>query len=135
MIDSRIAMAMSYSRRITDLKVDLEAAPAKAPDGGAAVAVSGRIDPSRLGWMQAADGRKRITLELAILCLDDGGLILGEQRQPLVLTLTPEVYEKAVKGGIKYGLTVPVTSRPHQVRVVVYDPAVDLLGTGIWRLR
>jgi hypothetical protein len=85
--------------------------------------------------MQAADGRKRITLELAILCLDDGGLILGEQRQPLVLTLTPEVYEKAVKGGIKYGLTVPVTSRPHQVRVVVYDPAVDLLGTGIWRLR
>jgi hypothetical protein len=135
MIDSRITMAMSYSRRITDLKVDLEAAPAKTPDGGAAVAVSGRIDPSRLGWMQAADGRRRITLELAILCLDDGGLILGEHRQPLVLTLTPEVYEKAVKGGIKYGVTVPVTSRPREVRVVVYDPAVDLVGSDSRRLR
>jgi hypothetical protein len=128
-------MAMSHSQRITDLKVDLEAALVTTPEGRSAVTVSGKIEPSRLGWMEAADGRRRITLELAILCLDNRAMILGEHRGPLTLTVAPEVYEKAVKGGIKYGVTVPVTSRPHEVRVVVYDPAVDLVGSDMRRLR
>jgi len=135
MTETRMASAMSHTQRITDLKVSLKVGPARTEKGGSAVAVSGTIDSTRLGWMQAADGRRRITLELAILCLNDRGLLVGEHRQPLVLTMTAEAFDKAMKSGINYGLTVPVTSPPREVRVVVYDPAVDLVGTEIWRLR
>jgi VWFA-related protein len=135
MTDARLTMAMAYAQPIADLKVSLKVSPARTPEGGAAIAVSGTIDPARLGWMQAPDGRRRIALELAILCMNDRGLLVGEHRQPLVLTMTPEVYEKAAKSGINYGLTVPVSTPPREVKAVVYDAAVDLIGTSIWRLR
>ena len=49
--------------------------------------------------------------------------------------MTPEVYEKAAKSGIHYGLTLPVSSPPHEVKAVAYDAAVDLIGASTWRVR
>ena len=61
MTDTRMTMAMSHTQPIADLKMSLKVSPARTTEGGAAVAVSGTIDPARLGWMQAPDGRRRIT--------------------------------------------------------------------------
>jgi hypothetical protein len=49
--------------------------------------------------MVSDDGRHRVTLELAILCVDSRGLLVGEHRQPLVVTISKADYEKALASG------------------------------------
>jgi VWFA-related protein len=129
MTEMRIDTAAALPQTIPDIKITLTTAPGQAADGGRAVIASGTIDTARLGWMQSADGRRRITLELAILCIQEDGLLVGEHRQPLVLTMSHEAYEKALKSGLNYSVPVPVTSTPRQVKVIVYDPANDLVGS------
>jgi len=118
---------------LTDVRVGVTVSTAKGADGVLASRVSGGIETKRLGWMVADDGRYRVTLELAVLCSDSRGLLIGEHRQPLMLTISKADYEKSLSSGLTYNLSIPVSQRPSAVKVIVYDPGKDLLGSASWR--
>jgi VWFA-related protein len=129
MTDMRILTAASIAHDISDIRIGVKASLGRGPGGGRTAEVSGRIDATRLGWMQSPDGRHRVTLELMIGCVDSRRLLVGEHRQPLVLTVTTEAYEKALAAGINYAVSVPLTGTPRDIKVIVYDPALDLVGS------
>ena len=136
MTEMRMATAASYTQNISDLKVSVKTNVARDSEGQQVVQVSGEIDAKRLAWAtSAADGRRSARLELAVLCLDERGLLVGEHRQPLAIALSPDAAEKAMASGLNYAVAVPVTSLPRHVKVIVYEPVYDLLGSEMVRLR
>ena len=136
MTDMRMATAASYTQNIRDLKVSVKTSVGRGDDGRQTVDVSGDIAATRLAWSESAvDGRQRVALEIAVLCLDERGLLVGEYRQPLIITLSKDAAEKARASGLNYAVSVPITSLPRNVKVIVYEPAYDLLGSEMVRLR
>jgi hypothetical protein len=133
MADSRILTAAAVDERLTDIRVSANVATSRQDDGRWTTNVSGRIDAKRLGWMSSTDGRYQVSLELAIVCIDSKGLLVGEHRQPLVITIGSDAYKKALESGLNYALPVTAARLPSEVKVIVYDPARDLLGSEIYR--
>jgi VWFA-related protein len=129
MTDMRILTAASIAHDIRDIRIDVKASLGRGPDNGRIAEVSGRIDATRLGWMQSDDGRYQVSLELMIGCVDGRGLLAGEHRQPLVVTVTKEAYEKALASGLNFNVTISLTGTPRDIKVIVYDPAIDLIGS------
>lgn len=132
MTDMRILTAAAVAERLTDVRVSVNVSTAKDAEGQWASAVSGRIDAKRLGW-KVSDGRYQVTLELVIGAVDSKGLLVGEHRQPLVVTVGKEMYDKALTSGLSYSVSVLVTRLPSEVKVIVYDPTRDLLGSETYR--
>jgi hypothetical protein len=65
--------------------------------------------------------------------LDSRGLLVGEHRQPLVVTISKDDYEKSLASSLNYTLSIPVRRLPGEVKVIVYDPSRDLPGSASWR--
>ena len=53
----------------------------------------------------------------------------------MTLSLDEEHHRRALKDGIPYTATVPITSVAAHVKVLVYDRATDLLGAADVRVK
>lgn len=134
MTDVRIATAAAYPENITDLKVGVKASVASGASAGQTISVSGQVAAERLAWSQSSDGRQRVSIEIAVFCLDEKELLVGEHRQHLTLTMASEAANRARESGLQFNVVVPVSSMPRHVKVV-YEPTFDLLGSNTVRLR
>lgn len=131
MAETRIATAAAISQRISDININGKVAPLRRVEGRQLITVSGRFAARRLGWRRSPDDHYRIAVDVVIGCLDGRGILVGEHREHLVLTMDKTAYEKAITAGINFSLDVPVTGNPREVKVIVYDAAMDLIGSDI----
>ena len=124
---ARIAAAGAERRQALDIEVTLKASVVKSAQG-LQVAAEGTIDISKLSLVPQ-DGRRVGVIDLAIFCGAANEDLVGERWDKIELKLTEESYQKALKSGFNYSALVPVTAMPRHVKVIVYDHAVDLVGS------
>ena len=129
---SRIATAGYYTENIHDIELALEVTPPARNAGEVGLELT--IDTSRLRFERVGD-RHVAALEVAIFAGDRRQHLVGELWQKLDLKLTGESFARAAKEGFRHAATVPVSARPRYVKAVVYDPAGDVLGSTVQRIR
>jgi VWFA-related protein len=129
----RIATAGQYGSAIPDIRVTLTPT-VKRSQGVVEVHVVLNIDASRIAFA-AAEGRHTADLDLVIYAADDKERIINESRHKIDLKLKDENYQRYLRDGIPFDLTMRAAVPPRYVKVIVYDYAADLLGSSIVKLK
>jgi VWFA-related protein len=127
--NSRVRAAAGFRREITDIRVKLNAAIAKATSGsGYELNLLANIDPSKLAFT-FVEGVHVGRITIGLFFFDDKDRPLGNGVQSADLKLKDADYKKIVASGIPYGVTVPINPGVRRVRAVVYDFKADLIGS------
>jgi VWFA-related protein len=133
--NSRIEAAGQQSRDILD--IDVKIIPSfvrSATGGGGEVVVPISVDPSRLAWVAAEDGRHTAHLTVAVYC-GNSSKILVQTRRQWNLALTDATYERVFRDGFSREIRVPVTVKPEYVKVIVYDYDADRVGSTLAKVK
>ncbi|MGE5199891.1 MAG: VWA domain-containing protein, partial [Rhodospirillaceae bacterium] len=133
MTSRRISAAGQYGSAIPDIRVTLTPTVRKV-EGVTEVNASLNIDSSRVAFT-AADGRHAADLDLVIYVADDKERIIKESRHKIDLKLKDENYQRYLREGIPFEVTMRAARPPKYVKVIVYDYAADLLGSSIVKLK
>jgi len=129
----RISAAGQYGSAIPDIRVTLTPT-VKQTQGAAEVNVVLNIDASRLAFT-AVEGRRVADLDLVIYASDDKERLVGESRHKVDLKLKDANYQRYLRDGIPFEVTMRAARPPKYVKVIVYDYAADLLGSSIVKLK
>jgi VWFA-related protein len=129
----RISAAGQYGSAIPDIRVTLTPT-VKQTQNGAEVSAVVNIDASRIAFT-AADGRHVAELELVIYASDARERLVGESRHKIDLKLKDETYQRYMREGIPFDVTMRAAQPPKYLKVIVYDYAADLLGSSIVKLK
>jgi VWFA-related protein len=127
---SRIASAAAYDRPITDLGINAGRAVATMTGRSGQAAIDLTIDLSKVSF-EVRDGRNRATIEIAVFCLGRDDESVGEAWQTVELSYTDDRLAEMRKNSFVHTAIVPVTKRPSDVKIVVYDYGSDLVGTKV----
>jgi len=74
-------------------------------------------------------------LDLVVYAADAKERILGESRHKVDLKLKDDTYQRYMREGIPFDVTMRAAQAPRYVKVIVYDYAADLLGSAIVKLK
>jgi len=129
----RISAAGQYGSAIPDIRVTLTPTVKRTQDA-AEVSVVLNIDASRLAFT-AVEGRRVADLDLVIYASDDKERLVGESRHKVDLKLKDANYQRYLREGIPFEVTMRAARPPKYVKVIVYDYAADLLGSSIVKLK
>ena len=133
--DSRIEAAGHQSNDIRDIDVTvIPSFTTSATGRGGEVVVPISIDPSRLAWGTAEDGRHTAHLQVAVYC-GNSAKILAQTRRQWNLALTDATYERAFRERFAREIRVPVTAKPQYVKVIVYDYDADRVGSTLAKVK
>jgi VWFA-related protein len=125
----RIRAAASFRRTVEDIRVRVDASVGKAEDGaGTEVRISGTIDMAKLA-LRFVEGVHQGFVSIAVFCWDDKGEALANTLQNADIKLPDEVYKKLAGSGIPFKMRLLTSPAIRRVRVVVYDPKADLIGS------
>jgi VWFA-related protein len=103
-------------------------------DGGN-VFLTVRVDTSRMAWGTDEGGRHTASLEVAVYCGDGNQKIVGQARRQLSIALTDATFQRVTSEGFFRDVGVPVTTKPRNVKVIVYDYDADRVGSAIVRIK
>ncbi len=129
----RISAAGQYGSAIPDIRVTLTPTVRRV-EGLTEVSASLNIDASRVAFT-AAEGRHVADLDLVIYVADDRERIIKESRHRIDLKLKDENYQRYLRDGIPFEVTMRAAKPPRFVKVIVYDYTADLLGSSIVKLK
>ena len=74
-------------------------------------------------------------LDLVVYVADDKERLIKESRHKVDLKLKDENYQRYLREGIPFDVTLRAAQPPKYVKVIVYDYAADLLGSAIVKLK
>jgi VWFA-related protein len=129
----RISAAGQYGTAIPDIRVTLTPT-VKQTQNGTDVSVVVNIDASRIAFT-LSEGRHVADLDLLIYAADARERIVGESRHKIDLKLKDETYQRYMREGIPFDVSMRAAKTPKYVKVIVYDYAADLLGSSIVKLK
>jgi hypothetical protein len=100
------------------------------PENGSLINALLAFNPGELKWSSEPDGSHKALIHVAAAAYDENGLALPPVDTTFTLQLTSQDYDEAMKGGLVYGVHVPVT-RPgrYVVRATVRDVATESTGS------
>ena len=75
------------------------------------------------------DAKYEATVGVMLAVYQNGFLKGATPLKNLDLTLTPEQYQQALKEGVMFNEVAPLDEQSEKVRVMVYDPALQALGS------
>lgn len=133
--NSRIEAAGQQSNEIHD--IDVRVIPLftiSATGRGGEVVVPVSMDPARLAWGTAEDGRHTAHLQVAVYC-GNSSKILAQTRRQWNLALTDATFERVSKERFSREIRVPVTAKPQYVKVIVYDYDADRVGSALAKVK
>jgi len=117
-----------------DIKVDVKAVVVPKAGTPGQMRVDLKIDASRLS-LTRRDANHTGLIDLVILCGDEKQNVVCTLKQQMTLNMDGAHHQLALRDGIPYSTTIPLTGQASLVKVLVYDYAVDLLGAKVLRLR
>jgi hypothetical protein len=129
----RISAAGQYGSAIPDIRVTLTPTVRRA-QGSTEVNVVLNVDAGRIAFA-GAGGRHVADLDLVVYVADDKERIIKESRHKVDLKLKDENYQRYLRDGIPFEVTMRAARPPKYVKVIVYDYAADLLGSAIVKLK
>ena len=134
MIYSRIAAASNYGKALTAIGVRGTASMVRQTQPNVQVLLDVSIDPARVKFTNAA-GRNVASIALAAFFFDPDEQLVGQFWRRVDLTFDDARFAAVKRDGVPIGLTVAVTALPKQVKVIVYDPAEDRIGSAIVKVQ
>jgi len=96
--------------------------------------VTATIDPSKLAFT-FVEGVHSGQISIGLFCFDDKGNGLDNRMQTADLKLKDENFKQILAAGIPYRTQFTVPPAVQRIRIVVYDPKADLIGSSDYRLR
>jgi hypothetical protein len=122
----RIEAAFRYPNQIRDIKLKLNASLQKAGTGYEVV-VNLLIDPATIATT-TENGVHVGCIDIAMVFADQKGQVMGQNYQRADLKIAEENWVK-MKAGIPYNARVEINPGVRNVRVVVYDYKIDMVGS------
>jgi len=122
----RTALDSSYALRA--LPVDLTADFVGTTTGDVVVATA-CLDASRLPFEPTGEGHESAAFDLVGVVIDEEGKTVSQFSDRVVLSLTPESKERALRNGLTYRKTLAVRPGLLQARVAVRADRSGLLGS------
>jgi VWFA-related protein len=133
---SRIAGALMAGGTVPDIELSVAASVPKGARGATPVTVEITVKTARLHTEPAADPTlTRVSLEVAMFATDARDQIVGQSWRTVTTDMTSQALERFRTHGVRLTGTLEASAVPKKVKVVVYDPGADLLGTAITAVR
>jgi VWFA-related protein len=131
----RTATVANLRGEVKDIKLRIKASHVKkAANGAGEVVVQMTIDSARIGY-KAVEDRHVAALEVSVFCGDAREAVVGEVRYTIDLKLKADMYRRYLHDGIPFNTRVPVKAEPRWAKIIVYDPATDLVGSVVRKLK
>jgi len=131
----RLESAVKFRGGVKDIKI--EATTMMMPRIGVheQIRVDMRIDTSRLMLPPAGSGRVG-KIQIRVYIGDDKEAVIGEWTDDMAIPVPDEdTRNRILREGIAKGIRLDVIGVPKFVKIVVYDPAADLVGTFVLTLK
>jgi hypothetical protein len=131
---SRIAAAAAYESDLEDIALKVGMAAIKDEQGQPQTRVDVKIDPGKIGFVTVGD-RHEATLRVAIFYSNGRGEPVGEDWRTVSLKLSEESYRSFMQSGIPCSFPIPLLAAGQTMKVIVYDPANDRVGSKLIKIR
>jgi len=103
---------------------------ASEPGSGARIDALLYFDPKEVEWSREPDGNRRAVLDVAAGAFDENGTAIAPVDNTFAVQLNAQQYEEALKRGMVYGLSIPITKPgPYVVRAALRDPNREATGS------
>ena len=125
---NRILSARNQRAESGGISFDVTTSKVTDERGKAQVKVDLKIDASNIQFEMAGDrhtGRLRITT----FYMDSKEKVLGSDWKIMNLRLLDETYKRVLQSGVSYSTVIPLKTPTQIIKVVVYDPWSDKLGS------
>jgi hypothetical protein len=133
---SRIAGAVMAGGTIPDIEIALAASVPKGARGATPVAIEITVKAGRIHTEPAPDPTlTRVSVEVAMFATNARDQLVGQSWRTVTTDMTPQALERFRSHGLLLTGTLEASAVPKKVKVIVYDPAADLLGTAISAVR
>jgi len=129
-----ISAAQSWWADLEDILFDVSTAEVRDAKGKRQVIVDLQIDAANVLFKIVGDrhvGRLRITT----FYMDSKGKSLAADWKIMDLRLTEGTYQRMMQSGISYSTTIPLKTPGRWIKVVVYDPGSDRLGSRLVQMK
>jgi VWFA-related protein len=124
---TRMVGAANFGGDVPDLRLAVKVSDVKVGPTRT-VMVETVVAADRIKFVKTARGALA-AISQAVLCSDEYHTSVGELWRTVDVTVPLENLDEVRQNGLKLSISVPVTGRPVNVKVVVYDYGSDLLGT------
>ena len=133
---SRIASALMAGGNVPDIELTVAASLPKGAKGATPVTIEITVKPGRLHTEPTTDPTlTRLSVEVAMFATDARDRIVGQSWRTVTTDMTPQALERFRTHGLRFTGTLEASAVAKKVKVVVYDPAADLLGTAFTAVR
>jgi VWFA-related protein len=132
---SRIASALMTGRRVPDIDVRVTAS-ASSTEKDAPLSLEIIVKAGRVHLEPTPGGLKqKVTLEVAMFASDSRNQLIGQSWRTVTAEMNQEFLTRFQTAGLRLSGTLATTGRARSVKVVVYDPGSDLVGTAVVQVR
>ena len=131
---SRVSSAASAPQEIHDIALSATAQMTQPSKGQYLVTLQVHVAPERLQFSDAGD-RKKGSLEIAYFVADAREQLVGQGWNTAALEMTPPAFAIFQAKGLSMNVKASVRAPARWVKVVVYDPGADAIGSVILRVK
>ena len=133
---SRIASAVMVPGIVKDIEVTVSASMPAGAKGPTPVTLTIIVKPGRLHTEPASDpALTRVVVEVAMFATDARNTIVGQSWRTVTADMAGDAFARFRTNGLQLTGTLQASALPRNIKVVVYDPRGDLLGTAVTVLR
>jgi VWFA-related protein len=125
---SRISAAAGYEGDIPDIPLKVYVSSAPDASGQIKTRIDLTLDAKYVGFKRVND-RQAARLRIVVFAFEGNDRLLDEDWKIMDLQLLPETYRNYLEFGIPYTLLLDSSNARRAIKVVVYDPETDKLGS------
>lgn len=125
---SRISAALGYAPDIGDLPFTMNAVAGVDPLGPPQIRVDVQVDAAKVG-LKIIEGSYDGRLHAAVFSADNQGRVIGQNWGTVDIKFAADDYPEIMQSGIRFSITVPSKASRQVLKVIVYDPGSDRLGS------
>jgi len=132
MVASRISAALGYAPDVGDIPFQCTVTDVFDPLAAPVLRVDIKVDAAKVG-LKNVDGTYTGKLHAAVFAGDDKGRVVGQNYGEVDIKFIADDYREIMDSGINFSVTVPRKSSRQVLKIIVYDPATDRLGSKLQR--
>jgi Ca-activated chloride channel homolog len=131
---NRILTARNSNANLGDIDFEVRTYSLTDPKGKQQVQVDVTINGAQV-LFKIADGLHIGRLRITVFQQNESGGVLGAEWKTMDMRLRDETYRRVLQSGIPYSTTLPLQASKLWLKVVVYDPWSDKIGSRAWRMQ
>jgi VWFA-related protein len=132
MVASRISAALGYAPDVGDIPFQFTVTDVIDALAAPTLRVDVKVDAAKVG-LKNVDGIYSGKLHAAAFAADDKGRVVGQNLGEVDIKFIADDYREIMDSGINFSITVPRKSSRQVLKIIVYDPATDRLGSKLQR--